>query len=171
MGETQAEFMLRDEIATEIVHISRRLMQRTARAMESLNVGFGQAAILKVLSDHGEMAQRRLAEEIRVTPATVCGTLKRMERAGLIERRRGRRAGLAGAAQRGGAKALRRGLFGHRAHLLRNAFRLFGRRMPAHSRRSAPNGTESDGRRGGADGCTSERLNWKPARVSRPWPA
>ena len=86
MGETQAEFMLRDEIATEIVHISRRLMQRTARAMESLNVGFGQAAILKVLSDHGEMAQRRLAEEIRVTPATVCGTLKRMERAGLIER-------------------------------------------------------------------------------------
>ena len=32
------------------------------------------------------MAQRRLAEEIRVTPATVCGTLKRMERAGLIER-------------------------------------------------------------------------------------
>ena len=86
MGETQAEFMLRDEIATEIVHISRRLMQRTARAMESLNVSFGQAAILKVLSDHGEMAQRRLAEEIRVTPATVCGTLKRMERAGLIER-------------------------------------------------------------------------------------
>ena len=86
MGETQAEFMLRDEIATEIVHISRRLMQRTARAMESLNVGFGQAAILKVLSDHGEMAQRRLAEEIRVTPATVCGTLKRMERAGLITR-------------------------------------------------------------------------------------
>ena len=82
MGETQAEFMLRDEIATEIVHISRRLMQRTARAMESLNVGFGQAAILKVLSDHGEMAQRRLAEEIRVTPATVCGTLKRMERPG-----------------------------------------------------------------------------------------
>ena len=54
--------------------------------MESLNVGFGQAAILKVLSDHGEMAQRRLAEEIRVTPATVCGTLKRMERAGLIDR-------------------------------------------------------------------------------------
>ena len=86
MGETQAEFMLRDEIATEIVHISRRLMQRTARARESLNVGFGQAVILKVLSDHGEMAQRRLAEEIRVTPATVCGTLKRMERAGLIER-------------------------------------------------------------------------------------
>ena len=39
-----------------------------------------------MLSDHGEMAQRRLAEEIRVTPATVCGTLKRMERAGLIER-------------------------------------------------------------------------------------
>lgn len=86
MGEMQTEAMLRDEIATEIVHLSRRLMQRTARAMESLNVGFGQAAILKVLSDHGEMAQRRLAEEIRVTPATVCGTLKRMERAGLIER-------------------------------------------------------------------------------------
>ena len=86
MGEMPSEFMLRDEIATEIVHISRRLMQRTARAMESLNVGFGQAAILKVLSDHGEMAQRRLAEEIRVTPATVCGTLKRMERAGLIQR-------------------------------------------------------------------------------------
>lgn len=75
-----------NDIADEIMHVSRRLLQRGARMMESMNIGVGQAPILKLLSDNGTMTQRQIAEEIRVTPATICGTIKRMERAGLIQR-------------------------------------------------------------------------------------
>jgi len=71
-------------IATEIMHIYRRLLQRGTQAMERMNIGVGQVPILKLLSDNATMTQRQIAEEIRVTPATICGTIKRMERAGLI---------------------------------------------------------------------------------------
>lgn len=68
------------------MHVSRRLLQRGAQMMENINIGVGQAPILKLLSDNEVMTQRQIAEEIRVTPATICGTIKRMERAGLIQR-------------------------------------------------------------------------------------
>lgn len=73
-------------IAEEIMHVSRRLFQHGAQMMENMNIGVGQVPILKLLSDNGTMTQRQIAEEIRVTPATICGTIKRMERAGLIRR-------------------------------------------------------------------------------------
>lgn len=69
-----------------IMHISRRLLQRGARMLESQGIGVGQVPILKLLGENGTMTQRQIAEEIRVTPATICGTIKRMERAGLIRR-------------------------------------------------------------------------------------
>lgn len=75
-----------NSIAEEIIHVSRRLLQRGAQMMESINIGVGQVPILKLLSDNEVMPQRQIAEEIRVTPATICGTIKRMERAGLIQR-------------------------------------------------------------------------------------
>lgn len=78
-GET-----LENSIALEVMHIYRRLLQRGAQSMESLNIGVGQVPILKLLRDHGTMTQRQISEEIRVTPATICGTIKRMEKAGLI---------------------------------------------------------------------------------------
>lgn len=77
---------LENIIASEIMHISRRLFQRGARTMESMNIGVGQVPILELLKANGTMTQRQIAEEIRVTPATICGTIKRMERAGLIRR-------------------------------------------------------------------------------------
>lgn len=73
-------------IAEEIMHVSRRLFQRGAQMMENMNIGVGQVPILKLLAENGTMTQRQIAEEIRVTPATICGTIKRMERAGLIQR-------------------------------------------------------------------------------------
>jgi DNA-binding MarR family transcriptional regulator len=75
-----------NEIAEEIMHVSRRLFQRGTQMMENMNIGVGQVPILKLLKDNGTMTQRQIAEEIRVTPATICGTIKRMERAGLIRR-------------------------------------------------------------------------------------
>jgi len=77
---------LENSIASELMLVSRQMLQRGSQFMEKLNIGVGQVPILKLLSMNGTMTQRQLADEIRVTPATVCGTLKRMERAGLIVR-------------------------------------------------------------------------------------
>lgn len=73
-------------IASELLHAQRRLLQRGAQILEAQNISIGQAAILKILKEKGPMTQRELAAETRVTPATICGTLKRMEKAGLINR-------------------------------------------------------------------------------------
>lgn len=73
-------------IAAELMHAHRRLLQYSTQAMDAMNIGVGQVIILKLLKEKGTMTQRQIADESRVTPATVCGTLKRMERAGLIYR-------------------------------------------------------------------------------------
>lgn len=84
MREQNIDSEMENQIASEIIHVARKLHQRSARAIENLNIGAGQLPILKVLSDSGTLTQRQIAEEIRVTPATICGTIKRMERSGLI---------------------------------------------------------------------------------------
>lgn len=86
MKEMEIGMALRDDIAKELMHVARRLMQRASHEMENWNVGMGQAGILKALSDHESMTQRQLAMEARVTPATICGTIKRMEKSGLVSR-------------------------------------------------------------------------------------
>ena len=77
---------LENSIAFEVMHIYRRMLQRGSQAMDRMNIGVGQVPILKLLNENGTMTQRQIAEEIRVTPATICGTMKRMEKAGLIRR-------------------------------------------------------------------------------------
>lgn len=47
----------------------------------------GQSKVLDYLLDHDGCEQKILGEEFRLEPATVTGILKRMEEAGLIERR------------------------------------------------------------------------------------
>lgn len=84
---------LENSIAFEVMHIYRRMLQRGSQAMERMNIGVGQVPILKLLGENGTMTQRQIAEEIRVTPATICGTMKRMEKAGLIRRQSNARDG------------------------------------------------------------------------------
>ena len=86
MGENFQDEALKNGIASEVMHIYRRLLQRGSQATERMNIGVGQVPILGLLGEHGTMTQRQIAEEIRVTPATICGTMKRMEKAGLIRR-------------------------------------------------------------------------------------
>ena len=74
---------LENGIAFEVMHIYRRMLQRGSQAMERMNIGVGQVPILGLLSENGTMTQRQIAEKIRVTPATICGTMKRMEKAPL----------------------------------------------------------------------------------------
>lgn len=86
MREKDWNAELKGSIATEMMHVHRRLIQYGSRAMERLNIGMGQLPILQLLSERKTMTQRQIAEEIRVTPATICGTLKRMEKSGLVQR-------------------------------------------------------------------------------------
>ena len=86
MSENNQLSEVQGEIAMEIMHVYRKLIQYSAQRMGSMGISVGQAPILRLLKENGTMSQRQIAEETRVTPATICGTLKRMEKAGMILR-------------------------------------------------------------------------------------
>jgi MarR family transcriptional regulator, organic hydroperoxide resistance regulator len=62
----------------------RQLMARAFAEHESHP---GQAICLRILADHDGMSQRELAHALRLSPPTVTAMLKRLERAGTVERR------------------------------------------------------------------------------------
>ena len=74
------------EIAVEIMRVSRQHFQQCARVLEDLEIGVGHVPVLSLLMQNNVMPQRELATAIHVTPATMSGTLKRMERDGLVTR-------------------------------------------------------------------------------------
>ncbi len=74
------------KIIRQIIHLSRQHFQLCSSHLEETGIGSGQVPVLLELERHGELNQRELAEHTRVTPATMSGTLKRMEKAGLIAR-------------------------------------------------------------------------------------
>ncbi len=57
MRERNLNSELVGEIAAEIMHVSRQLVQRGVRAMGNLDIGIGQLPVLKLLSDNGAMTQ------------------------------------------------------------------------------------------------------------------
>lgn len=73
-------------VGRALIHTSRRRFQLCDLLLEQLDIGPGQMPVLTELSHHWKMTQRELAEHTHVTAATISGTLKRMERAGLIKR-------------------------------------------------------------------------------------
>ena len=90
MGANDGERQ-RSELSKNIIYLSRLHHQRVDALMEESELrgelsGCGQVPVLMELRRHGRMSQRQLAEKIRVTPATISGMLKRMERMGLIQR-------------------------------------------------------------------------------------
>ena len=76
----------REELGRWIARVNRRRFQLCEMMLTKMGIGPGQVPILTELAHHGELTQRELAEHTHVTPATISGTLKRMERAGLISR-------------------------------------------------------------------------------------
>ncbi len=74
-------------LSEDIMHLSRLLFQRNARALEALDIGAGQIPILHALYESGSLSQREIADRIRVTPATISITIRKMERANLVVRR------------------------------------------------------------------------------------
>lgn len=73
-------------VGRTLLHTSRRRFQLSDLRLEELGIGPGQMPVLGELNRHRKMTQRELAEHTHVTAATISGTLKRMERAGLIKR-------------------------------------------------------------------------------------
>lgn len=74
----------RVEIMRRIGWIGRRHFQLNTARLEETGLGGGQVPVLMELRHWGELSQRELADKVRVTPATMSGMLKRMERAGFI---------------------------------------------------------------------------------------
>ncbi|MBO5230500.1 MAG: MarR family transcriptional regulator [Clostridia bacterium] len=59
---------------------------RISTALSGLNIYRGQPEILEYLTEHGGCSQRELADFLGVTPASIATSLKRMSKAGFIER-------------------------------------------------------------------------------------
>ena len=76
----------RVELVRQIIWLSRKHFQMSTSLLEETGIGSGQIPVLMELERHGELNQRELAERTRVTPATMSGTLKRMEKNGFIVR-------------------------------------------------------------------------------------
>lgn len=66
--------------------LSRKHLQYCENKFQSIGIPPGQVPILLELGKHGQLSQRDLAQKVCVTPATISGTLKRLERSGIIVR-------------------------------------------------------------------------------------
>lgn len=73
-------------VGRALSHTTRRRFHLNDLLLEKVGIGPGQMPVLGELSRHKQMTQRELAEHTHVTAATISGTLKRMERAGLVQR-------------------------------------------------------------------------------------
>ena len=82
----EIERTAREQVGSWLSRTYRRRFQLSEILLERIGVGPGQVPILSQLSYHGELTQRELAEHTHVTAATISGTLKRMEKAGIIYR-------------------------------------------------------------------------------------
>ena len=76
----------RERIGRMLGRVNRTRFQLSEILLDRMGIGPGQVPILYDLKWHKELTQRQLAEHTHVTAATISGTLKRMERAGLVYR-------------------------------------------------------------------------------------
>ena len=73
-------------ITQQIIWTSRKHFQLNSVLLEETGLGSGQVPVLMELSRGGRLSQKELAQRVHVTPATMSGLLKRMERSGFIRR-------------------------------------------------------------------------------------
>jgi DNA-binding MarR family transcriptional regulator len=74
-----------------LIHIGRLLRERVTSALREGGIHYGQSRILMALLRHGKMTQGVIGSGLNIKPATVTNQVKKMEAAGLINRRQGRR--------------------------------------------------------------------------------
>lgn len=84
--------MTRREFDRDIEYLSRAIMLHVQRAAEEAHELYGitppQGAVLMVLKNHGEMPVTELSTQLKVTKGSLSVLCKRMERQGLVVRRR-----------------------------------------------------------------------------------
>ena len=73
-------------IVRQMIWMSRKHFQLNSTLLEETGLGSGQVPVLMELNRWGRMSQKELADRVHVTPATMSGLLKRMERSGFIRR-------------------------------------------------------------------------------------
>ena len=73
-------------IVRQMIWMSRKHFQLNSTLLEETGLGSGQVPVLMELTRGGQLRQKELAERVHVTPATMSGLLKRMERSGFIRR-------------------------------------------------------------------------------------
>lgn len=85
-GDDPREQDAREQVGRMLHWLSRKHFQYCENKLQAVGIGPGQVPILMELGKHGQLSQRELSEKVRVTPATISGTLKRLERGGVIQR-------------------------------------------------------------------------------------
>lgn len=70
----------------EIITLNVTHRYRVGKAASSLGLYFGQPAILEFILQNESCTQKELAAHLHISPPSVATTLKRMEKAGFIER-------------------------------------------------------------------------------------
>lgn len=79
---------IRETTGFLIAQVCRLRRARAHAAFDRIGVHRGQLFALRALWESEGISQSELAEQLGVQPATVTNGLQRMERAGLVERRR-----------------------------------------------------------------------------------
>jgi DNA-binding MarR family transcriptional regulator len=73
-------------VACHLYRLGRAQHAILAEGLEVLGLYPGQQNALEILAEHGPVTQARLAALVGVDTSTVCRTLQRLERAGLVSR-------------------------------------------------------------------------------------
>lgn len=82
--------MIEDTTSFLLSQVCRGLHSCVHQRLDDLGLYRGQQAILFALWQQEGRSHSELAEELRVTPATISNAVKRMERAGFVQRRHDR---------------------------------------------------------------------------------
>lgn len=69
------------------VQLNRAYASKCFRQMSALGIHPGQIPFIMLLSQHEDMSQKEIAEELQVKPPTVNVMVQRMEKAGIIGRK------------------------------------------------------------------------------------
>ncbi|NDY72745.1 hypothetical protein DO021_04345 [Desulfobacter hydrogenophilus] len=70
------------------MHIGKLLNDRLRSALGEGGIHFGQVRVLVSLMRHSELTQRMVGQGLDIKPATVTNMVKKMDKSGLIDRKR-----------------------------------------------------------------------------------
>lgn len=76
-----------DTIAFLINNLSRKLHKNVMHKLENYNINRGQVPVLFILKNYNGLTQKEIAAKLKVTQATMCKIIQRMEKNELIDKK------------------------------------------------------------------------------------